>query len=137
MNTRKMKNDLIFLKTGTYRGMAIGDSIEKLKETIKEPFHNMSDGDTEIYSDDTGTEFTFINNELRMIVLKSFKNEFLCMKFNRMIKKLNKRGINWHFNKDLIFDKQLTIQIGFSSVDLIFDLEHQDGPILRKVGLYK
>lgn len=130
-----MKKDLELLLTGKYKGLAPGDSIEKLKETIKNPFHNMSDGDTEIYSDKTRTEFTFINNELRMIVIKSFGDGFLCTTFNKMIKKLNKKGIEWGFNKDLILDKQLTIRVVASSVDLIFDLYDRDKPVLRKVIL--
>jgi len=135
-----MKKDLEFLLNGTYKGLAIGDSIEKLKKTIKDPFHNMSDasdGGTEIYSDDARTEFIFVKNELHMILLKSFKNGFLSPKFKKTIKRLNEKGIEWHINQELTFMKQLTICIDSSLVDLVFDIEYQDEGILKKAILSK
>ncbi len=132
-----MEKDLEFLLTGTYKGLSIGDSIEKMKETIRNPFQNLSDGDTEIYSDNELVEFIFVNNELHSINLKSFKKGFLSVSFKKTIKRLNKKKVEWCFNKDLIFDKQLTIRIKSSLVDLIFDLEHQNEVILQKVILSK
>ena len=130
-----MKKDLEFLLTGTYKGLAIGDSIEKFRKTIQDPFHNMSDGDTEIYSDDNQAEFIFINNELYFINLKSFKQGFLPSKFKKTIRRLNKKKIEWYFNQELTLLKQLTIRMKSSGVDLIFDLEHQNEGILKKVIL--
>jgi hypothetical protein len=132
-----MKYDLIFLQTGEYRGMVLGDSIEKLKQTLKDLFHNSSDGDTEIYSDDAQTEFIFIHNELCMIVLKSFEHGFLSPKFSKMIKKLHKKGIAWHFYGELTLLDLVAIRIEKTSVDLIFGLDHNNELVLGKAGLYK
>lgn len=131
-----MKKDLELIVTGTYAGLSIGDSIEKLKETIVDPYHNMSDGDTEIYSDDARTEFTFIGNELQFIVLKSFKKGFLSPKFKTTIKRLNKKGITWNFYGELTMGDQVAIRIETTSVDLIFSVNHQNELVLGKAGLY-
>ena len=137
MKVQNMKKDLEFLLTGTYNGLSIGDSIEKMREMIKDPFHNMSDGETEIYPDNARTEFIFVKNELHMILLKSFKNGFLSPKFKKTIKRLNEKGIEWHINQELTFMKQLTICIDSSLVDSAFDIEYQDGAILKKAILSK
>ncbi len=132
-----MKKDLELLLTGTYAGLSIGDSIEKLKATIKDPFHNMSDGDTEIYSDESRTEFTFIDNKLHFIVLKSFEKGFLSPKFKKTIKRLNKKRIVWNFYGELTMHDQVTIRIEETSVDLIFSVNHKNELVLGKVGVYK
>lgn len=132
-----MKKDLELILTGTYSGLSIGDSIEKLKETIKNPFHNMSDGDTEIYSDESRTEFTFIDNKLRFIVIKSLKKGFLSPKFKKTIKRLRKEKITWFFNRELTLWDQTAIRIEATSVDLIFSVDHKGELVLGKVGLYK
>jgi hypothetical protein len=132
-----MKKDLELLLTGKYKGLAPGDSIEKLKETIKNPFHNMSDGDTEIYSDELRTEFTFINNTLHFIVIKSFKKGFLSPKFSKTIKRLQKEKISWFFNRELTLCDQTAIRIEATSVDLIFSVDQKGELVLGKVGLYK
>ncbi|WP_294670943.1 hypothetical protein [uncultured Fluviicola sp.] len=132
-----MKKDLELLLKGTYDGLSIGDTIDKFKNTIKDAFHNLSQGDTEIYSDEEQTEFTFINNKLHFIVLKSFEKGFLSPKFKKTIKRLNKKGIAWSFYGELTMHDQLTIRIEETSVDLIFSVNHKNELILGKAGLYK
>ncbi len=131
-----MKYDLIFILEGKYKGLSIGDSIEKMKENISDLFHNESSGELQIYSDNDLTELTFINNELWLVTLKSFKKGFLSPKFKRTISKLNKKGIDWNFTPEWTLMKQVNIRIVNSSVDLLFDLK-DDELILAKVSLFK
>lgn len=127
-----MKNDLIFILEGKYKGLSIGDSIEKMKENISDLFHNESSGELQIYSDDL-TELTFINNELRLITLKSFGKGFLSPKLKKTLSKLNKKGIDWNFTPEWTLMKQVNIRIISSSVNFLFECE---GNELRLIKVY-
>lgn len=82
-----------FLKTGNYNGVFIGDSVEKVKNKIDNLFHNFSSPEMEIYSDSKFTEFTFIDNRLSLIVLKSFDSGFLSLEFEELIEGIEANGL--------------------------------------------
>lgn len=129
---KSMKTDLKFILEGNYKGLSIGDSIEKMKEHINELFHNESCDDLQIYTDNELTELTFVNDQLDLIVLKSFKKGFLSRKFKKTITKLDKKGIAWNFTSEWTMLKQVNIRILSSSVNLLFELEN-DELVLVKV----
>lgn len=126
-----MSDDLIFILEGTYKGLSLGDSMEKMKENINDLFHNESSGELQIHSDDDLTELTFVDNELRLIVLKSFKKGFLSPEFNKTLSKLRKKGIDWNFTPEWTFLKQVNIRIVCSEVNLLFDCEHDEMRLIK------
>lgn len=115
---------IFFLKTGDYHDISIGDSIGTVKNKRENLFHNFSSPEMEIYSDSIFTEFTFIDNRLSLIVLKSFDSGFLSLEFGQLIKEIEAEELVWNFNQELTFDKQLAISILSSSVHLIFNVEN-------------
>lgn len=124
-----------FLQTGRISEfLSLGVLYDDVKKNLSDFFTNQDIDNVKIITDNNGVELTFIQGKL--ISCNYPLSDELCDKtFVEVLNYLDEFNIKWGFDRNMTFERQLSVSLKYSKVCLLFTFEVVKSGKLDKIIL--